>query len=146
MNKGIFHIAAIGATLILGLAGCGGEDKAELQDVELQMTMTFENQTGRDVSRLEIRPSEDGAWEEISLLDEEWKSNYEMPVILKGTLPETEEGWQVQMTFADDGTQSVWNGIEFADAETITFSMTEGEATAEIQADEQPVPLEGESL
>lgn len=142
----MFHIAAIGAALILGLTGCGGEANAELQEEDYQMTMTFANQTGRDVSRLEIRPSENGEWEEISLSEEEWKSNYEMPVILKGMLPETEEGWQVQMTFADDGTQSVWDGIEFADAETITFSMAEGEATAEIQADEQPVPLEGESL
>lgn len=146
MKKGMFHIAVIGAALILGLAGCGGEDKAEAELQEVDYQMIFANQTGRDVSRLEIRPSEDGDWEEISLSEAEWKSNYEMPVVLKGMLPETEAGWQVQMTFVDDGTKGVWDGIPFADAETIIFSMAEGKATAEVQAEEQPASSEGETL
>lgn len=128
-------MAAIGAALVLGLGGCGGEEKqAVLQEVDYRMT--FANQTGRDVSRLEIRPSAEEDWSEISLSEAEWKSNYEMPVALKGLLPETENGWQVQMTFADDGSQGVWDGVEFGDDETITFSMEAGVAEATVQADE----------
>lgn len=142
MKKRMFYMAAISAALLLGLSGCGGEEPGQAQLQEAEYQMTFANQTGRDVSRLEIRPSAESDWQEISLSEAEWKSNYEMPVALKGLLPETEAGWQVQMTFADDGSQSIWDGVEFADEETITFSMQEGIATAEVQMEETSVPLE----
>lgn len=145
MRKRWIHMAVASAALVLGLAGCGGEEKQQAMQ-EVDYRMTFANQTGRDVSKLEFRPSAEGEWWEISLSEEEWKSNYEMPVALKGVLPETEGGWQVQMTFADDGSQSVWSDVEFADEETITFSISGGIALAEVQAEEQPVPMDGKEL
>lgn len=142
MKKRMFFMAAISAALVFGLAGCGGEEQGQTQLQETEYRMTFANQTGRDVSRLEIRPSAESDWQEISLSETEWKSNYEMPVALKGLLPETEAGWQVQMTFADDGSQNIWDSVEFADEETITFSIADGIALAEVQMGENIVPLE----
>lgn len=143
MKKRWFHMAAVSAALVLGLAGCGGEEQQPEAMQEVDYRMTFANQTGRNVSRLEIRPDAEGEWAEISLSETEWKSNYEMPVALKGLLPETEAGWQVQMTFADDGSQSIWDGVEFADEETITFSMVEGITTTQV---EENNPSDGETL
>lgn len=142
MGKRWFHMAALSAALVLGLAGCGGEQQEEAMR-EVDYRMTFANQTGRDVSRLEIRPDTEGDWAEISLTEAEWKSNYEMPVALKGLLPETEAGWQVQMTFADDGSQSIWDGVKFGDEETITFSMVEGITAAQVEEGEAQ---DGETL
>ena len=51
----MFFIAAISAALVFGLAGCGGEEQEQAQLQETEYRMTFANQTGRDVSRLEIR-------------------------------------------------------------------------------------------
>ena len=68
--------------LVFGLAGCGGEEQEQAQLQETEYRMTFANQTGRDVSRLEIRPSAESDWQEISLSETEWKSNYEMPIAL----------------------------------------------------------------
>ena len=94
--------------------------------------MTFENQTGMDVSKLEIRYAEDADWMEISLEDDMWASSYQIPVSMAGQMPVAEDGWQVQMTF-DDEESCVWEGVEFDDAEVITFSLTEdGDSLAEI--------------
>ena len=141
MKRRMFFIAAISAALVFGLAGCGGEEQEQPQLQETEYRMTFANQTGRDVSRLEIRPSAESDWQEISLSETEWKSNYEMPIALKGFLPETEEGWQVQMTFVD-GSQNIWDSVAFADEETITFSLADGITLAEVQMDETDVPLD----
>ena len=141
MKRKMFFIAAISAALVFGLAGCGGEEQEQAQLQETEYRMTFANQTGRDVSRLEIRPSAESDWQEISLSETEWKSNYEMPIALKGFLPETEEGWQVQMTFVD-GSQNIWDSVAFADEETITFSLADGITLAEVQMDETDVPLD----
>ena len=104
-----------------GMTGCGSE--VETQEVDYDMT--FENQTGIDVSVLEIRYAEDADWSEIALTDGEWKSGYQMPVSMKGQMPVAEDGWQVQMTFAEGDIQKVWEGVEFQDDVVLTFSLTE---------------------
>ncbi len=113
----VLFLAALAA---VGVSACGGE-KVETQEVDYDMT--FENQTGIDVSRLEIRYAEDAEWSEIALTDGEWKSSYQMPVSMEGQMPVAENGWQVQMTFADGETQLVWDGVEFADDRVLAFSL-----------------------
>ena len=87
--------------------------------------MTFENQTGIEVSKLEIRYAENADWSEIALTDGEWKSSYQMPVSMEGQMPVAADGWQVQMTFADGDSQKVWEGVEFADDVILTFALDE---------------------
>ncbi|MBQ9090716.1 MAG: hypothetical protein IJY52_00395 [Anaerotignum sp.] len=119
----------LAAFAAVGMTACGGE---EVATQEVDYDMTFENQTGMDVSKLEIRYAEDADWMEISLEDDMWASSYQIPVSMAGQMPVAEDGWQVQMTF-DDEESCVWEGVEFDDAEVITFSLTEdGEPLAEI--------------
>ena len=119
----------LAAFAAVGMTACGGE---EVATQEVDYDMTFENQTGMDVSKLEIRYAENADWMEISLEDDVWASSYQIPVSMAGQMPVAEDGWQVQMTFDDDET-CVWEGVEFDDAEVITFSLTEdGEPLAEI--------------
>ena len=106
----------------VGMTACGGK---EVETQEVDYDMTFENQTGIDVSVLEIRYAEDADWSEIALTDGEWKSGYQMPVSMKGQMPVAEDGWQVQMTFAEGDIQKVWEGVEFQDDVVLTFSLTE---------------------
>ena len=131
MKKRILAICAVCITLLCALAGCGGE---ELPTQEVDYSMMFENQTGRDISKLEIRPSENIDWSEITLAEGAWKSGYEMPVTLQGQLPIAENGWQVQMTFADDDTTDIWEGVYFDDAVTFTFVLDEAEGTSVVPA------------
>ena len=106
----------------VGMTACGGK---EVETQEVDYDMTFENQTGIDVSVLEIRYAEDADWSEIALTDGEWKSGYQMPVSMKGQMPVAEDGWQVQMTFAEGDIQKVWEGVEFQDDVVLTFSLTD---------------------
>ena len=106
----------------VGMTACGGK---EVETQEVDYDMTFENQTGIDVSVLEIRYAEDADWSEIALTDGEWKSGYQMPVSMKGQMPVAEDGWQVQMTFAEGDIQKIWEGVEFQDDVVLTFSLTE---------------------
>ncbi len=129
MKKRIFAMFLV-AFAAVGMTACGGK---EVETQEVDYDMTFENQTGMDVSKLEIRYAEDADWSEITLTDSEWKNSYGMPVSMAGQMPVAEDGWQVQMTFADGEEPMVWDGVEFADAEVITFSLTEdGEPLAEV--------------
>lgn len=122
----------LAAFAMVGMTACG---KEEVATQEVEYDMTFENQTGMDASKLEIRYADNADWSEISLTEAEWKSSYEMPVSMRGQMPVAEDGWQVQMTFADGETQ-VWDGVEFADEEILTFSISEdGEPMVEIGAD-----------
>ena len=120
MKKRIFSLflAAIAA---VGMTACGGK---EVEKQEVDYDMTFENQTGITVEKLEIRYAEDADWAEIALTDGEWKSGYEMPVSMEGLMPVAEDGWQVQMTFEGD-IQKVWEGVEFADDVILTFALDE---------------------
>lgn len=106
----------------VGMTACGGK---EVETQEVDYDMTFENQTGIDVSKLEIRYAEDADWSEIALTDGEWKSSYQMPVSMEGQMPVAKEGWQVQMTFAEGNSRKVWDGVEFADGAVLTFALDE---------------------
>lgn len=121
----------LAAFAAVGMTACGGK---EVETQEVDYDMTFENQTGIDVSKLEIRYAEDADWMEITLEDETWENSYEIPVSMAGQMPVAENGWQVQMTFADGETQMVWDGVEFDDAEVIAFSIDGGAPAVEISA------------
>ena len=121
MKKRIFALL-LAVSAAVGMTACGGK---EVKTQEVDYDMTFENQTGIDVSKLEIRYAEDADWSEIALTDGEWKSSYQMPVSMEGQMPVAEDGWQVQMTFADGDSQKVWEGVEFADDVILTFALDE---------------------
>ena len=121
----------LAAFAAVGMTACGGKD-VETQEVDYDMT--FENQTGINVSKLEIRYAEDADWSEIALTDGEWKNSYQMPVSMQGQMPVAEDGWQVQMTFADGDSQKVWDGVEFDDDVILTFAL---------DADMEPVVTSG---
>lgn len=110
--------------LACGLMGCS---ESNLPTEEVDFTMNFANQTGQNVSKLEIRPSADADWSEITLSEAEWKDSYEMPVSIQGRIPIAENGWQVQMTFDESEQQRIWEGVYFIDGETLTFTMKDGE-------------------
>ena len=121
MKKRIFALL-LAVSAAVGMTACGGK---EVETQEVDYDMTFENQTGIDVSKLEIRYAEDADWSEIALTDGEWKTSYQMPVSMEGQMPVAEDGWQVQMTFADGDSQKVWEGVEFADDVILTFALNE---------------------
>ena len=121
----------LAAFAAVGMTACGGKD-VETQEVDYDMT--FENQTGINVSKLEIRYAEDAEWSEIALTDGEWKNSYQMPVSMQGQMPVAKDGWQVQMTFADGDSQKVWDGVEFDDDVILTFAL---------DADMEPVVTSG---
>lgn len=114
----LFLLAAVGIT------ACGGK---EVETQETAYDMKFENQTGKDVAKLEIRYAADADWSAITLTERTWKDGYQMPVSMEGKLPVAENGWQVQMTFEDD-TQKIWEGVHFADGSTFIFTLEHGEA------------------
>ena len=119
----------LAAFTAVGMTACGGE---EVATQEVEYDMVFENQTGMDVSKLEIRYAEDADWSEITLTEAEWKNSYGMPVSMAGQMPVAEDSWQVQMTFADDKTM-IWEGVDFEDETILTFSIdTDGEPVVEI--------------
>lgn len=119
----------LAAFTAVGMTACGGE---EVATQEVEYDMVFENQTGMDVSKLEIRYAEDADWSEITLTEAEWKNSYSMPVSMAGQMPVAEDGWQVQMTFADDKTM-IWEGVDFEDETILTFSIdTDGQPVVEI--------------
>lgn len=119
----------LAAFAAVGMTACGGK---EVETQEVEYDMTFENETGMDVSKLEIRYAEDADWSEITLTEAEWKNSYEMPVSMAGQMPVAEDGWQVQMTFAD-GETMIWEGVDFEDETALTFSLdAEGTPVVEI--------------
>ena len=121
MKKRVLAIF-LAAFAAVGMTACGGK---EVATQEVDYDMTFENQTGIDVSKLEIRYAEDADWSEIALTDWEWRSSYQMPVSMAGQMPVAENGWQVQMTFAEGDSQKIWDGVEFSDDAILTFALDE---------------------
>ena len=120
MKKRILSVL-LAAFAAVGMTACGGK---EVETQEVEYDMTFENQTGMDVSKLEIRYAENADWMEIALEDAVWENSYQIPVSMAGQMPVAEDGWQVQMSF-DEDVQLVWDGVEFADEEVLTFSIDE---------------------
>ena len=117
----------------VGMTACGKEVKTQ----EVDYDMTFENQTGIDVSKVEIRYAEDADWTSIALTEETWQSGYEMPVSMKGQMPVVENGWDVQMTFADTDIQKTWEGVEFGDDIVLAFTLEDGQPAVETRTAEE---------
>ena len=113
-----------------GVTACGG--KVETQEVNYDMT--FENQTGIDVEKLEIRYAEDADWMEIALEGGIWQNSYQVPVSMEGQMPVAKDGWQVQMTF-DGDIQKVWDGVEFGDDIILDFTLEGGVPAVETRTD-----------
>lgn len=128
MKKRILIVLA--ALLALGMTACG---KEETPTTEVDYDMTFANETGIDVEKLEIRYADDAEWSAIALTGGIWESGYEIPVSMQGQMPVAEDGWQVQMTFADGEMQEekIWEGIVFADDTTFAFSLKDGKTVCE---------------
>ena len=131
MKKRILALL-LAVSAAVGMTACGGR---EVETQEVDYDMTFENQTGIDVSKLEIRYAEDADWSEIALTDGTWGSGYQMPVSMKGQMPVAENGWQVQMTFADGEIQKVWEGVEFGDDIILAFSLDGSDPVVEMRTD-----------
>ena len=115
----------------VGMTACGG--KVETQEVDYDMT--FENQTGIDVSKLEIRYADDADWSEITLAEDVWENGYQIPVSMEGQMPVAEDGWDVQMTF-DGDIEKVWEGVEFGDDIILAFSLDGAEPTVQVRTAE----------
>ena len=122
----------LAAFAAVGVTACGGE---EVATQEVDYDMTFENQTGIDVSKLEIRYAEDAEWMEIALEGGKWESSYEIPVSMQGQMPVAENGWQVQMTFADGELQKIWDGVEFDDDIILAFSLDGTDPVVELRTE-----------
>ena len=134
-----WFMMGMAAILACGLSACGTVETVPTEEADY--SMVFANQTGKNVSKVEIRADEEADWYEITLTENEWKNSFEIPVSLQGQIPVAEDGWQVQMTFAGNDA-AVWDGITFADAQTITFSVDEnGMPAAEIVVEEAEEPL-----
>ena len=134
-----WFMTGMAAVLACALSACGTVETVPTEEADY--SMVFANQTGKNVSKVEIRTSEEADWYEITLTENEWKNSFEIPVSLQGQIPVAEDGWQVQMTFAGSDT-AIWEGITFADAQTITFSVDEnGMTAAEVVAEEAEEPL-----
>ena len=131
MKKRIFALL-LAVSAAAGMTACGGK---EVKTQEVDYDMTFENQTGIDVSKLEIRYAEDADWSEIALTDGEWKTSYQMPVSMEGQMPVAENGWQVQMTFADGDIQKIWEGVEFGDDIILAFSLDGTDPVVEVRTE-----------
>ena len=127
------------AAMTCALTACGQES---VPTQEVDYDMMFENQTGLNVSKLEIRPSDDAEWSEITLSEAEWKNSYEMPVSMQGQMIVAENGWQVQMTFGESEIQRVWEGVHFADEVTFTFTMENGEMQVITSTEAEEAPVE----
>ena len=133
MKKRILALL-LAVSAAVGMTACGGKN-VETQEVDYDMT--FENQTGIDVSKVEIRYAEDADWTPIALTEETWQSGYEMPVSRKGQMPVAENGWAVQMTFADTDIQKTWEGVEFGDDIVLAFTLEGSQPAVETRAAEE---------
>ena len=132
MKKRILALL-LAVSAAVGMTACGKEVKTQ----EVDYDMTFENQTGIDVSKVEIRYAEDADWTSIALTEETWQSGYEMPVSMKGQMPVAENGWDVQMTFADTDIQKTWEGVEFGDDIVLAFTLEGGQPAVETRTAEE---------
>jgi len=129
MKKRILALV-LAAIAAVGMTACGGK---EVKTQEVDYDMTFENQTGIDVEKLEMRYAEDAEWSEITLADGIWQNSYQVPVSMKGQMPVAENGWQVQMTFADSDIQKIWEGVEFGDDIILAFSLDGSDPVVEMR-------------
>lgn len=111
---------------MMGFSACGAKDAAE--EVEISYTMTFINETGHDITSLQLRPTADYDWTENMLSEDVWQDGYEVPVSLSGKVPVTESGWEVKVTFAE-GAEHTWENITMEDGAEITFALDEEDSS-----------------
>lgn len=91
-------------------------DSFEEEPPPQKESLTFElgNDIGRNVSKLSVRPGAESPWTEISLEGNLWKSGYIIPVKLEAdSIPAAENGWEVEVTFSDDSSTMLFEGIPF---------------------------------
>ncbi|MCI8342782.1 MAG: hypothetical protein HFE62_06205 [Firmicutes bacterium] len=78
------------------------------------LTVEIGNDIGRNVSKLSIRPNSESQWTEISIDNGIWKSGYMIPVKIEAeSIPIAENGWDIEVTFSDDSSTKVFEGIPF---------------------------------
>lgn len=90
------------------------EEKPEEEKAPEKESMTLElgNDIGRNISKLSIRPDSESEWTEISIADSLWKSGYLIPVEIEAeTIPVPENGWEIEVTFADDSTTKIYENV-----------------------------------
>ncbi|MBM6829536.1 hypothetical protein H9X85_07950 [Anaerotignum lactatifermentans] len=127
-----FLLCLMTAVCLLGFSACGGSEQ-ETEEVEISYSMTFVNDTGHDITSLQLRPTEDYDWTDNMLTEEVWQNGYEVPVSLSGMAPVTENGWQVKVVF-DEDVEHIWENVELGDGAAIEFTLEESDETA---ADDQ---------
>lgn len=112
---------------LLGFSACGGSEP-ETEEVEISYSMTFVNDTGHDITSLQLRPTEEYDWTDNMLSEEVWQSGYEVPVSLTGMAPVTENGWQIKVVFAE-GVEHIWENVELGDGVAINFALEDEDST-----------------
>lgn len=123
------------AVSLVGLGGCGDNQQEDAEPVDYNISFT--NEMDKDVAMLRVRPTEDFDWSNIVLQEEVWSAGYEMNVNFNGVLPESPEGWQVEMTF-DDGEVLVWSNIVVEDDKSYEFAQDESGTPTVLVKDIQP--------
>lgn len=113
-------LGVLAACACLFVTGCGN---AAEPLPEVSKTISFTNETGKNVTQLRLRPNAEAVWEKNVLSDTLWEANYAMDVNLDGEVPESDE-WQISMTF-EDNAEVVWENVSLNDGQGLLFSLDE---------------------
>lgn len=129
---------------LFGFSACGSSEP-ETEEVEISYSMTFVNDTGHDITSLQVRPTEEYDWTDNMLTEDVWQSGYEVPVSLSGMAPVTENGWQIKVVFAE-GVEHIWENVELGDGVAINFALEESDDSAEGTAEDGQTSDSTESI
>ena len=134
MKKLGFMVMAV--LCAVGFTACGSKEPVETKEVSYELT--FSNDTGADISELCLRPAIDNySWTENLLQEELWKDGYEVPIELTGSIPVTEDGWEVKVIFAGkEKEEHTWKDVQIANDAKISFTMKEAVISSGEQAEE----------
>ncbi len=97
----------------------------ETSDEEAMETLevSLGNDMGKTITALRIRPTADDQWISITLQNNSWASGLMIPVELKAeTIPEPENGWDLEVEFADDGTSQLFEGVPLNTESTLILT------------------------
>lgn len=95
----------------------GEEEAMETLEVSLG------NDMGKTITALRIRPTADDEWISITLQNNTWASGLMIPVELKAeTIPNPENGWDLEVEFADDGTSQLFEGVPLNTESTLILT------------------------
>lgn len=136
MKKLGFMVMAV----LCAVAFTACSNKGPVETKEVSYELTFSNDTGKDISQLCLRPAVDNyRWTENLLQEELWKDGYEVPIELTGSVPVTEDGWEVKVTFVgdkeDEKQEHVWKDVQIANNAKISFTMKEAVALSDDEAE-----------